>query len=287
MKLKKKAWEDRVKVYYRDKLNEKLVEKIINFLKGKDVNGISKLEVVKTSQGRWVCKLKINNNKYYIKKYFYRKSGKKIKNIFRPSEALRAFRTSHQLLAVDIPVVRPVLAAVYRQNLLTVDSILVTKDFGGRDLQDFFASGDYNKELKEEVITKTAYLWAQVYKNNFLNGDPNLASILVRYRQGDLELALIDVDNIRCYPFLPWKMIVKNLIDFNAHTYSGLYKLDGNKLTCEDRLIFLKNFINYYDKNGIEQQSLITQIKQKTIERLIEWDKRDLIINNESLNELL
>lgn len=286
MKLNSKVYEKGIKVYSDGELESDLVKKVINYLKIEDLSKFSKAKLVKASQGRWVFKLEVNGESYYAKKYFYRRISKKLKNLFRSAEALRALKISHQLLTAEIPVVQPVLAAVYRRNLWTFDSIFVTRDFGGTDLQDFLAYGDYDKELKEEVIKKVAQLWADFHKEEFLNGDPNLASILVKFVKDDIEIGLVDVDNVHKSSFLSWKKIMRTLIDFNAHTYSGLDKMGGKKLSCADRVLFLKEFLKRYGKK-VDMQKTINHIAQGTIEELIDWGKEDLVNGDEGLNAFL
>ncbi|MBM7622953.1 lipopolysaccharide kinase InaA family protein [Sporohalobacter salinus] len=285
MKLNKKRYDEKTTVYHYNKLEQDLVKKSVECLKTNKVN-INNLNLVKSANGRKVFKLEFRNKNYYIKKYFYRKISKRIKNLFRVSEAVRASKISNRLLKVGIPVVRPILAITYKRNLWTQDSIFVTEGFNGITLQQYIAYGDYNRKMKCNIIKRVARLWAKFYSENFLNGDPNLASILIKFGQTDFKIKLVDVDNIRYYPSLSWKAILENLADFNAHTYSGLDKMGGRKLSYKDRELFLREFSKTYGRK-IDVQKTGDYINRKTVDELIEWDKINLIDTNNELRPFM
>jgi hypothetical protein len=281
LKLKKENFTENIKVYYYDSFDKDLVQEVIRCLMDKDLDKGS-MEFVKDGKGRQVFKLAVNDKKYYIKKYFYRKISKRIKNLFRSAEALRALKVSLRLLRSGVPVVQPVLAVVYRRDFWTVDSLFVTEDFQGIDLQSYLADGKYDQDIKSLIIKGTARLWAQFYKNNFINGDPNLGSILIKFTQSDFKLSLVDVDNTRHLLSLPERMVIKNLIEFNAHSYSGLDRIGKQKLSFEDRIIFMKEFILSYGRN-MNFEKTAKYIDRKTVGRLLQWGKRELVNKDEGL----
>lgn len=232
-------------------------------------------ELVKKGNQREIYKVKLNSRIYYFKKYRYRSLNKRVKIFFRKSPAFRSFKISQKLIEAGIPVVKPVIAAEYKQKPTIVDSLFVTEDFDGVNLQDFLAFEDYSQAEKEEIIKVLAELWAGLYQNKYINGDPNLPGVLLKF-DGDLKLSFVDVDNFKRKIYLSEKRIIKNLAKFNAHSYSGLAKMDGKELTISDRKLFLKTFIKNYSFK-LSRRRLIEKIDELTFELLKSWRKEDLI----------
>jgi hypothetical protein len=286
VKLNKENFTDDIMIYYYNSFDKDLVQEVVNFLKsGRNINS-KNIEPVKEGKGRQVFKTVVNGKKYYLKKYFYRKTSKRMKNLFRSAEAVRALKITFQLLQAGIPAVEPVLAMVYRHNFWTFDSVFITEDFQGIDLQNYLAYENYDPETKSLVIKETARLWAGLYKNRFINGDPNLASILIKFDRNDCKISLVDVDNTRHLPFLPQRIVIKNLIELNAHSYSGLDRIGKQKLSFEDRKAFFNEFIlSYRRKMNIEK--ITKYINRKTYDRLLQWGKQDLVNNDERLSSFL
>lgn len=273
-------------IYCNGDIDNKLLE-ITDVLLTNSNRVIEKeIKLVKDDIGRQVFKVKIGNDNYYLKKYFYKKASKKIKNLFRPAEAVRAYQISNKLLAASISVAEPIAAIVNNKGFMVKESIFITKEFVGIKLDDYLINEEYNKSLKEKIIKEVAKLWAKLYLFNFLNGDPNLPGILVRVQDDKVDLCLVDMDNFKQYSYLSWKKICKNLIEFNAHSYSGLGISGINKLSNKDRIIFFKLIISELIKEygwNINLEDNISYINKKTIERLIKWGREEVITQSNNL----
>jgi len=274
-----------IQVYSQGPVESEILKVGVSLLKG-STNNVDNLKLVKGAKGRQVFSLDIDGERYYLKRYYYRQLKKRIKNIFRAPEGVRAYDMSIKLLESGISVANPIGVIIYKKDLITKDSLFITKEFAGEDLQEYIANGSYTQELKEDIIRGLAKLWATIYKNKFINGDPNLPGILVKFTEGKFKLSLVDMDNIRQLPYLPWKLVVKNLVDFNAHSYSGLDKMNNQRLSCADRRLFFKEFIKEYGLN-VNSSNTITYISKKTSDRLIKWGKRDLVAQNDDLRLFL
>lgn len=264
---------DNIDFYYNKEPSKKIIEMAKYCLKNFNISNKS-FEPVKMGSQRKVFKANIGSENYYFKKYSYRSLEKRIKNIFRKSSAYRAFKISNELLEKRITVVKPILAAENKHSPIKIDSVFITKDFGGINLQDFLAYKNYSKAEKEKIIIELAKLWAKLYKNNYINGDPNLPGVLLNF-DGSLQLSFVDVDNFKQVICLSEKRIIKNLAKFNAHSYSGLDKMNGKKLTNKDRKLFLDNLIENY--KGLKQINAYQAIKDETLSILRAWDKTELI----------
>lgn len=264
-------YNNKINYCYNNHFDQELLRMAISLLKN-DVVPDKRFELVKAEPERKVYKALINGKSYFLKQYKYRKLKKRVKNIFRKSSACRAFKMTNKLLDKKITVVKPALAVTYRHDFFTLDSLFITEDFMGSDLQSFIAQGNYDLKTKSKVIKQVAKLWADLYNNNFINGDPNLPGVLLKFTT-EFKLCLVDVDNIRHFPYLTKKAITNNLAKFNAHSYSGLAGLGKARLSHQDRKLFYNEFLACYNKSGI----LLSDIKNKTFKILSNWDKGDLI----------
>jgi hypothetical protein len=272
--MKIKSYEsDNIDFYYNKAPSNKIIEMAKYCLENINISNKS-FEPVKMSSQRKVFKVNIGSENYYFKKYSYRNLEKKIKNIFRKSSAYRAFKISNELIEKRITVVKPILAAEYKHSPIKIDSVFITKDFGGINLQDFIAYKNYSQKEKEKIIIELAKLWAKLYKNNYINGDPNLPGVLLNFDDG-LQLSFVDVDNFKQVIYLSEKRIIKNLAKFNAHSYSGLAKMDGKKLTDTDRKLFLDYLIRNYKR--LAKMNLYQAVHAETFNILKSWGKSEVV----------
>lgn len=272
MKIKNKK-SDGIDFYYNKKASNEMLEMTKYCLRNKRIDK-NNFELIKKGNQREVYKAIIDSEIYYFKKYCYRSFDKKLKNIFRKSAAYNSFKRSNDLIENGISVVKPVLAAEIKHNHLTVDSVFITKDFGGTDLQQFLAEQDYSAAEKEKIIISLAKLWSKLYKKNYLNGDPNLPGVLLNF-DDKLKLSLVDVDNFKQVIYLTKKRIIRNLAKFNAHSYSGLAKMGGKKLKNADRKLFLQHLIRNYKR--LEKMNLYQAVQAETFNILKAWGKSELI----------
>jgi hypothetical protein len=72
---------------------------------------------------------------------------------------------------------------------------------------------------------------------------------------------------------------LKNLVDFNAHTYSGLGNSNKGqqRLNFKDRICFLDSLLKFYKKENFNIKKDSYYIKEKTLELLSDWNKLDLV----------
>lgn len=275
MKIYKTELSHNAILYFKDEIpSQKLINNASYFLK----NNIrdNKL-LIKSDNGRTIYRKKLNSRGYYFKKYKYRGIKKSIKKFFRKSYAYRALETSCNLLNNGISVVKPVFSIKLKYNIFEYDSIFVTKEYEGLNLQKFLSENNCNIKLKREILKKCGKIYANIYNNNFINGDPNLPGVLINKKN---ELALVDVDNIRKSKFLSDKSIIKNIANFNAHSFSGLEKINSENLSNKDRKEFLDSLMDNYDFKVNNKKYLCEEIKKETYKILYKWNKEELMSNN-------
>jgi hypothetical protein len=65
------------------------------------------------------------------------------------------------------------------------------------------------------------------------------------------------------------------LAKFNAHSYSGLAKMDGKKLTDTDRKLFLDYLIRNYKR--LAKMNLYQAVHAETFNILKSWGKSEVV----------
>lgn len=281
MQLQKEKYTKEIKILYVDNLIEEILEKMVDFISNHDTRNLTLIKVKKETK---VYKFKYNNHIYYIKAYLHKK--KKLKNYFR-YKAFRNIKITKSLIESGIPVFTPYLSISYRNLPFPNNSLFITEEFEGINASDFLLENYGNLELKKRFIEKIAYIWSKLYKNGFIQGDPNLDNVMVRTnynkekgQKEEMDIVLVDVDSIRKWPLILDNMVIKNLAKFNSLTIRNLSKYNKTLISCEDRKFFLEEFLKHY-KTIKNIDFFKEEIKKKTIEKLKKWNKENLINRND------
>ena len=255
-------------------LNQDFSQGLLDFVLASRSNDFKRddFKLIKDNKGHEVFNFTYQNKEYYLKNYSQQGLKKDLKNLVRPVEAIRYFKISCGLLAESIPVVKPALAVEFRVNMLRKDSLFLTEGVAASNLYDFLLKDEVSQKFKEQAVKESAFLFAQLYQNNFHPGDPNLENILITDKQQ--ELILVDVDNIKRYPLLPKILVLRNLAKFNALAYKNNENWNQNY-----REIFLSNCLKRLDfKQEIAES--IARVDDLTVKRLINWDRKHIIKAN-------
>ncbi|MCK8827533.1 hypothetical protein MWH25_07230 [Natroniella acetigena] len=274
MQLTKKDYSSKIKLYYNQKLDLELAEKIINYLfYGEEDRGEEFTLIKNDRKGTEVFKFVFKGETYYLKKYFYRKPIKRVKNLFRKVEAIRHFKTANKLLDCDIPAIDPILAVTFKRDLLTTDNIFVTKECQGIDLCSYLKKYNYNYKDRKILIKRIAKLWAKLLNNNFLHRDPTLENFLVNK---NLRLNLVDIDHLYHLPVLFESLIIDALVRFNAESCIYFDRTNSRFLSRKERVLFLTELVEGYEFKS-DYKTLLNRINQGTIKKLIKWNREDLV----------
>jgi len=200
-----------------------------------------------------VYKLEFDHCTYYVKSYKFRAIGKFLKNLFRPAEAVRYYKTALKLMQLDIEVAKPVLALTCRKALFLVDSILVLEEVSGADLSTYLNQVT-TKKAREIIIKKLAVIWSKLIHHKFLHLDPRLVNFIIYDKADEVHIKLIDIDSVMRLSLLPFKMIlVKNLTRLNRRLL--------NEFTAFEIDLFFEEFIKNCQKEM--KVSLLQEIYQR------------------------
>lgn len=212
LKIATEKYSPEINIHYEKLLPYDLAQEIINFIwfNSESTTNVD-FELIQETKAK-VYKFNFKNQTYYLKSYSSRKISKVLKNFLRPAEALRFFQTELKLIHANIPVAPPVLAITKKINFFLVDSIFVTREVPGVDLQTFLRNNKDNVDLRTKLIKQMAYIWSNLINHHFLHLDPWLGNFIVSAEKGGIRVKLIDIDSIYAMPLVPKTiLIVKNL----------------------------------------------------------------------------
>lgn len=165
-----------------------------------------------------------------------------IKNIFRPSRAIRAWRAMNRLAELGFHVPRQIMAAEKRVGLLWHDSFLVTRAVEQAVSIDAYvntaiAEGRMTRSQKRSVIHALADLVRALHDRRIYHADLKGANILIAPKSEGYELTIIDADRVHFPHHLSRRRRLKNLARINASFSSDI--------TLKDRLRFYRRYARH------------------------------------------
>ncbi|WP_110954082.1 lipopolysaccharide kinase InaA family protein [Anaerosinus massiliensis] len=214
--LQQQKYNAEINMYYQNDLYYELAEELIQFLwlKQPSSKATREIDLIRDFRSK-VYKMNFKNEIYYVKSYTPQTISKKIKNYFRPADAVRYFQTSIRIKQAGVAVAQPVIALTRKRGIYPSDSIFVTREIPGIDLYTFLmGEARANPVLRNNVISQLALILAKLSTHSLAHQDTSLYNFIVHPEQCNkiLHIQLIDVDNIYFRPLLPQKLILlKNL----------------------------------------------------------------------------
>ena len=127
-------------------------------------------------------------------------------------------------------------------------------------------------------------LWSKLINNKFLHQDPGLNNFMIDIKE-DIEIKLIDIDNIYQLPVLPERLILKNLAKLRSRQITDFNKTDTKPLSQKEVSAFLVKFKNYCNRI-IKSPSFLEDINIEAIRRLIKYNSKDIVFEDENLYNL-
>ncbi|MGM0369645.1 MAG: lipopolysaccharide kinase InaA family protein [Bacillota bacterium] len=284
--MKCKNYDAKIKIHYQNNFDNEFVEQIIKTIWFDD-DVVGNFKLVKGDDFKsQVFRCKYKGEVYYVKSQAPRETSKLIKNIFRPVEALRHFKMLQQLSNADLIVPKPILSLTYSRKLFVKDSILVTKELKGIDLDKYLLdSKDENYKLRKKIIEQIAEIWAKLINNKLLHQDPCLENFKVEFQADKIKVKLVDIDNIYHLPIFPKKSLLNNLAKLRARQLSDFIKTNTKDLNSGELNLFYETFLNAYD-GDLKLNQVKERVNDLTIKRLLKYNSKDIVLNNESLSKI-
>lgn len=166
-----------------------------------------------------------------VKRFNLRKPENLLKDLFRPSRALRAFRKAYHLETLGLPTPRPLAAAERRVLRCLLASYLVTEEVpGARDLGGYLRSVP---RVERAVVRQLAELAARLHAEGFSHRDLKETNLLLDQAG---RLYLIDLDGLTFLSRVPEERAAADLARL-ARAVAPFASV-----TAADRAAFLRHY---------------------------------------------
>jgi hypothetical protein len=157
--------------------------------------------------------IRLGGQRYFLKRYNCLGFGYRIKNLFRPSRALRSWHNGLSFQRAQVPTVPPVLCLEER-----VFSSLGRSYVAFAHLEDAVSLLDGWRGLplqeKTDSLLSLAGIFARMHRKGIYHGDLNWRNILLREDDGERQLLLIDLDGCRYRRGYREKLAIRDLRHF-------------------------------------------------------------------------
>ena len=274
-------YDNKISIYYQKLGYKEVCKHILNYFWLNNDQELEKnLELVSNKKGKKVFSLMWNNSKYYIKKYKYKRVSKKVQSIIRKPEGNRNFSIALELLESGLSTATPIFGLI-KKNLITYDSIYVTKEATGVTLKKYIQEKLYEKD---KLIKRLAKLWGEFTKYNFIHQDPTPDNLIIK-NNDNLQFSFIDLDDVYSPNYVPEIVTAHAVSRFIAKIYINIWSQSRVDLFEEGGLeLFLEEFVKSHSKS-INKESFILKIKHLILKKVIKRSKK-LLINNKTLSKL-
>lgn len=133
---------------------------------------------------------------YFIKRYNCQGAGYRVKNLLRPSRALRSWRNGWQFHQAQLPTVEPVLCLEERVfGFLGRSYIVFPQLTDAESLLDIWSS--LASREQKALLLILANTFGCMHRRGIFHGDLNWRNILVRKQSGEPQFFLVDLDGCR------------------------------------------------------------------------------------------
>lgn len=141
--------------------------------------------------------VRIAGHDYFVKRYNCMGWLYRVKNILRPSRALRSWRAARTFLSRRVPTPEPLFCMEERHCWLLGRSYIVFPFFeDGGDLLHLWPQLDTTE--REKCLVDLAAVIGHMHSQGVYHGDTNWRNILMRRQGGTGSFFLIDLDSSFC-----------------------------------------------------------------------------------------
>jgi hypothetical protein len=207
---------------------------------------------------------------FYIKRYFSPRLSYTLKDIFRHSKAMKAWKAA-QMLSRDGFHTAPALAAGERRKFgILTDAFLITDEVCASSVAEVAGqlSLDPSPETmrrKRELIRSFGAEVGRMHALRILHGDLVPGNILVDASFEPAKFVFLDNDRTRkLLANLPLKLVERNLVQV------GRFRLPG--ISSTDRLRFFKAYIGQNPRFKGKEKQLLARVIGKTRRRVLKLE---------------
>ena len=253
-------------IIHRQQVSDKLV-KALNILINADF-AAPELKFIKGDKGHEVYKWCFQGQIYFIKNYAYRRWSKRIKNYLRRPRAFKVVKYHKRLTQAGVATAPIRLALDYSPAFFSNKSLVLSKKVKGQDLEKYL-NENQEREKRRQALESLSRAIHSLYVNKVILGDPSLHNYF--YQPQEAKMILLDLDNLRQYPFLPEYLFYRSLAKLLALTSARKMKF-----SLAEQRFFLENILSLMGKNKEAQSNILKKIYRLTNKRLKKWGKAEM-----------
>ncbi len=174
-------------------------------------------ERVSSSSFAEVYRFEYEGRPYYYKKYLERKGLETVKAWVLGSRARRAWRGGCLLAASGLGAPQMVVAGWRGADCFAVTRAVVNARVLGEYVQTLSASlGPEARRKRWLVAEELGRVVGRMHARRIAHGDLRWGNILViEEQEGGIRFVFLDNERTRCYPWLPDRKVLKNLVQLN------------------------------------------------------------------------
>jgi len=175
-------------------------------------------------------RVRISDQDYFIKRYNCTGWLYRLKNMVRPSRALRSWHAAFRFLNYGVPTPEPLFCLEERHCRLLDRAYIVFPFYkDGIDLLRLWPQLDLADQ--EACLNRLAAVFGHMHKQGVYHGDTNWRNILVRRQDDQWLFELIDLDGCRFMKKQSKEKALRDLKHFNRD-------LDRHQVTLPLRKLF-------------------------------------------------
>lgn len=138
----------------------------------------------------------LGNRDVFFKRYNCLGLGYRLKNMFRPSRALKSWRAGWKFLELGVPTPKPLACLEERRyRLLGRSYVLFEQIDNAISLLDAWA--DFDGEQRRNLLLSLGTEIGRLHKLGLIHGDLNWRNILVQKTRSGTEIFFVDLDGSR------------------------------------------------------------------------------------------
>ncbi|MCK4325573.1 hypothetical protein KAW55_02330, partial [bacterium] len=216
---------------HKDDLLRLGIENVEGLLRESQVQAID--DVDKSVVSSIVLERTHGQERIAIKRYDKPALKRKLKDIFRPSKAMREWRMGNWLLERGISVAIPLAVGERRRLRILKDSFLICREIeGANKLRDYIStlkpplSAPARKE-RGQIMSSLAKKLKEVHDKGFFHGDLNTSHIIMQSGEGrELVFYFVDFESSRLRRKLSLGHRIKDLARLNESMPSLVNRAD-------------------------------------------------------------
>lgn len=172
------------------------------------------INILKAGRSSTVIQVQLDGKNFVIKRYNLKSITHRMRRLFRPTRALRAWKLSQKLAFFNIATAKPVAFIEHQFLKMRGKSYFVTEYISNQHIGDFFNQTP-SFETNSKVVNNTIELLKQLAQIGLTHGDLKATNILLNENH---QPFLIDLDGATSYISLDnlqvaWKKEISRLLE--------------------------------------------------------------------------